>query len=81
MTSGGFLIPLFPRYSPQANSPVSPFPQRVASSHSVLYGRLQHRRGFTSRTQNVRFRAFERTLRKKLPEQPFREFDCLHYFA
>ena len=43
MTSGGFLIPLFPRYSPQANFPVSPFPQRIALFHSTLYGRLQYR--------------------------------------
>ncbi len=43
MTSGGFLIPLLPQYSPQANSPVGLSPQRAAPSHSVLYGRLQHR--------------------------------------
>lgn len=43
MTSGGFLIPLFPQCSPQANSPVSPFSQRIALFHSVLYGRLQYR--------------------------------------
>lgn len=59
MTSGGFLIPLFPRYSPQANSPVSPFPQCVAPSHSVLHGRLQHRCGFTNQTQNIRYKANE----------------------
>ncbi len=59
MTSGGFLIPLLPRYSPQANFPVGPSPSALCRLIQPCTGDCGTDKNFTVQNQNVRFRANE----------------------